>query len=99
VVARDRGGNSEGRCDSGTQKDRSRTCEGELSDADRERSNDNADRQSAKDAGAILKGAMPAVSPTKNGSAYRVSVKISQQMRPIPEKVRMSPRASMAVAP
>src|SRR6266481_9966267 len=42
---------------------------------------------------------MKTLSPTKNGKAYAVSVKISQQNKPMPAKFRRSPRASMVVAP
>ena len=55
VVARKRGGNGEGRCDGRAQKDLSHTCEGDLSDAERERSNDNGGKECAKDAGATMK--------------------------------------------
>src|SRR5437879_5410308 len=41
----------------------------------------------------------PALTATKNGSAYTASVKISQQNKPIPTVLRTSPRASMVVAP
>ena len=45
MVAHDRGGNSEGRRDGRAEKDQSHTCEGELSNAKRERANDTTGKE------------------------------------------------------
>jgi hypothetical protein len=42
---------------------------------------------------------MLAVSPTKNGSAYTASVKMSRQNRPMPKVLKMSPMTRMVAPP
>jgi hypothetical protein len=54
------------------------------------------DGQDFADIGAY--GVQRSVSPMKNGSAYTARVKISQQNKPIPNMLRMSPMASMVEA-
>jgi hypothetical protein len=67
-----------------------------LADGERQCAGDDADKQRANDARAAVERREPAVRPTKNGNAYTAMVKISQQNRPIPNMLRISPMTSMA---